>query len=341
MVVGQYHLVAMTLNSLGVEPESDDSPCSGVPATQAAPPLLRLAAPSLDRMPMAELAGRKVLVVGAGTQPSPTPTPRGQRPGHRRLAGRRGATVACADIDTDAAKATADARRGRGRHRPRAHRRRGRRRCVPRPGRGGRPRRSDGLDGLVLQRGDRRRHGDAGHDPRAVGPRLRGQRPFALPARRRALTVHARGRLDRVHLVRRRAGGRAAASPPTTRRRPPSPDCAARSPSPAMTSGNSACSTWSTAGCFCMHLGDPAGALRRMAAALRPGGWLVRAELEVARYAPRELQRPIGSTGAVRPRWQPLCRCRRPLAPRRRVPGPGDRRRIHLWPDRLVGSAWS
>ena len=26
MVVGQYHLVAMTLNSLGVEPESDDFP---------------------------------------------------------------------------------------------------------------------------------------------------------------------------------------------------------------------------------------------------------------------------------------------------------------------------
>ena len=26
MVVGQYHLVAFTLNSLGVEPESDDFP---------------------------------------------------------------------------------------------------------------------------------------------------------------------------------------------------------------------------------------------------------------------------------------------------------------------------
>jgi 4-carboxymuconolactone decarboxylase len=39
MVVGQYHLVAMTLNSLGVEPESDDFPAfPGRPGRATAPP---------------------------------------------------------------------------------------------------------------------------------------------------------------------------------------------------------------------------------------------------------------------------------------------------------------
>ena len=62
---GQYHLVAFTLNSLGVEPESDDFPV----------------APGMS----GALAGRRVLVVGAGTRPIDDPdAPDRQRPGHRR-----------------------------------------------------------------------------------------------------------------------------------------------------------------------------------------------------------------------------------------------------------------
>src|SRR5687768_12677595 len=57
---------------------------------------------------MPELVGRKVLVVGAGTQPSDDPdAPVGNGRAIAVLAGRAGATVACADRDTDAAEATA------------------------------------------------------------------------------------------------------------------------------------------------------------------------------------------------------------------------------------------
>jgi NAD(P)-dependent dehydrogenase (short-subunit alcohol dehydrogenase family) len=58
---------------------------------------------------MSELAGRRVLVVGAGTQPSPDGE---DLVGNGRaiavLAGRAGATVACADVSADAAAATVD-----------------------------------------------------------------------------------------------------------------------------------------------------------------------------------------------------------------------------------------
>ena len=58
---------------------------------------------------MSELAGRKVLVVGAGTQASDDPdAPRGNGRAIAVVAGRAGATVACADLDTDAARATVD-----------------------------------------------------------------------------------------------------------------------------------------------------------------------------------------------------------------------------------------
>ena len=58
---------------------------------------------------MSELAGRKVLVVGAGTQRSDDPdAPMGNGRAIAILAGRAGATVACADIDEAAARATAD-----------------------------------------------------------------------------------------------------------------------------------------------------------------------------------------------------------------------------------------
>jgi NAD(P)-dependent dehydrogenase (short-subunit alcohol dehydrogenase family) len=57
---------------------------------------------------MSELAGRKVLVVGAGTQPSDDPdAPVGNGRAIAVVAGRAGATVACADRDTEAARFTA------------------------------------------------------------------------------------------------------------------------------------------------------------------------------------------------------------------------------------------
>ena len=57
---------------------------------------------------MTDLAGRKVLVVGAGTRPSPEPdAPIGNGRAIAVVVGRAGATVACADVDADAAAATA------------------------------------------------------------------------------------------------------------------------------------------------------------------------------------------------------------------------------------------
>jgi NAD(P)-dependent dehydrogenase (short-subunit alcohol dehydrogenase family) len=56
-----------------------------------------------------DLAGRRVLVVGAGTQPSPDPdAPIGNGRAISILAGRRGATVICADRDEAAAAHTAE-----------------------------------------------------------------------------------------------------------------------------------------------------------------------------------------------------------------------------------------
>ncbi len=56
----------------------------------------------------AALAGRRVLVVGAGTRPSPDPeSPMGNGRAISILAGRAGAVVACADVDADAAAVTA------------------------------------------------------------------------------------------------------------------------------------------------------------------------------------------------------------------------------------------
>jgi NAD(P)-dependent dehydrogenase (short-subunit alcohol dehydrogenase family) len=54
------------------------------------------------------LAGRRILVVGAGTRPSPEPDPpMGNGRAISVLAAREGAAVACADRDADAAEATA------------------------------------------------------------------------------------------------------------------------------------------------------------------------------------------------------------------------------------------
>jgi NAD(P)-dependent dehydrogenase (short-subunit alcohol dehydrogenase family) len=62
------------------------------------------------------LAGRRVLVVGAGTRPSPEPDPPiGNGRAISVLAAREGAAVACADRDAAAADATALLVRGEGR----------------------------------------------------------------------------------------------------------------------------------------------------------------------------------------------------------------------------------
>jgi NAD(P)-dependent dehydrogenase (short-subunit alcohol dehydrogenase family) len=61
------------------------------------------------------LAGRRVLVVGAGTRPSPEPDPPiGNGRAISVLAAREGAAVACADRDAGAAEATAALVRGEG-----------------------------------------------------------------------------------------------------------------------------------------------------------------------------------------------------------------------------------
>src|SRR4051794_29665144 len=58
--------------------------------------------------PMIRLAGRRVLVVGAGTRPSPEPdAPMGNGRAIAKLAAREGAAVACADVDRGAAEETA------------------------------------------------------------------------------------------------------------------------------------------------------------------------------------------------------------------------------------------
>jgi len=61
------------------------------------------------------LEGRRVLVVGAGTQPSDDPdAPPGNGRAISILAAREGATIACADIDAGLAAATAEAVRAEG-----------------------------------------------------------------------------------------------------------------------------------------------------------------------------------------------------------------------------------
>ncbi len=85
MVVGQYHLVAFTLNSLGVQLEDDAAP-----------------------FPRELAVGRRVLVVGAGTQRSEDPGPTaGERTGDLGAGGPAGASLALADRDEAAARDTA------------------------------------------------------------------------------------------------------------------------------------------------------------------------------------------------------------------------------------------
>ena len=164
MVVGQYHLVAMTLNSLGVEPETDDFPC-------------RCPAVTGRRSP-----GGQVLVSGPARRPSDDPD---------------------APMGNGRAIAVSRARRRHRRVRRPRHRRRptppptsSRPRAPPRtcsPPTWPTPRRApgvvdaaaaamDGLDGLVCNVGIGAGMGMQGTTARAVGPGVLGERAVALPA---------------------------------------------------------------------------------------------------------------------------------------------------------------
>ncbi|MCQ4045284.1 SDR family oxidoreductase [Streptantibioticus rubrisoli] len=107
MLVGQYHMVAFFLNSAGTRLDPGYE-LHTLPATvgrehPAAPAAQHPAPPSVGR-----LAGRNVLVIGAGTRPSEdSAAPVGNGRAVAVLAAREGAAVACADISSPAAAATA------------------------------------------------------------------------------------------------------------------------------------------------------------------------------------------------------------------------------------------
>ncbi|MCU1355813.1 MAG: short-chain dehydrogenase/reductase [Acidimicrobiales bacterium] len=74
-------------------------------------------APTPAPAPGGRLAGRRILVVGAGTRRSDDPdAPLGNGRAIAVLAAREGASVACADVDRDAARATAELVREDGGH---------------------------------------------------------------------------------------------------------------------------------------------------------------------------------------------------------------------------------
>lgn len=98
MLVGQYHLVAFTLNSLRVQREAG---VGELPQMEKSPEAAG------DAPGRGRLQGRRVLVVGAGTRYSPDPdAPLGNGRAIAVLAAREGASVACADSSADAAATT-------------------------------------------------------------------------------------------------------------------------------------------------------------------------------------------------------------------------------------------
>ena len=85
-------------------------PANGAPGDPYLPPEAAGSAPGRGR-----LAGRRILVVGAGTRPSPDPDPPlGNGRAITILAAREGASVACADKDRGAAEVTAGLARAEG-----------------------------------------------------------------------------------------------------------------------------------------------------------------------------------------------------------------------------------
>ena len=206
MVVGQYHLVAFTLEQPRRAARGRAS--KGCPGEAG----------------MSRLDGRRILVVGAGTRPSADPdAPVGNGRAIAVVAGREGAAVACADIDADAAEATAELVRAEGAT------------AASLVG--------DVTDAEACERHRRRRRRRARRTRRPGGQRRHRRRRWASPAPRAeqwdevfavntrahfllcqaALPVLPEGGADRAHLVARRPPARQPHRPPTTRRRRPWP----------------------------------------------------------------------------------------------------------------------
>ena len=108
-----------------------------------------------------------------------------QRPGHRRRRRSGRGHRRPAPTSTWRPPRHRGPGRGRGRHRPRAGRRRHRCRRLRAASSRRPPPRWTASTGSCCNVGIGAGHGDAGHHARAVGPRVRGQRPVALPARGR------------------------------------------------------------------------------------------------------------------------------------------------------------
>ena len=290
MVVGQYHLVAMTLNSLGVEPESDDFPVLPAFADHAG----RAAAPTPWRLRrstgcrwLSSQAARSSSWARARSRRR-TPTPRWATAGPSRSAPDGGSVGRLCRPRHGRRDGDRHARRGRGSHRH-VLTARGRRRCVPRPGRGG-----GRCDGRARWAGcgcwgSAPGMGMQAHDPLASGT-TSSRSTFVRTSCSPVLRSRSCPRVVRSCSSRPSPGWRrAAASPPTTRRRLPSTGlcrqvaiaCGSRPPIRLLRPGPR------QPGPLLMHLGDPAGALRRMAArGARAAGWSARSWR--SRATPRE-----------------------------------------------------
>ena len=157
---------------------------------------------------MSTLAGRKILVVGAGTRPSDDPdAPVGNGRAIAVLAARAGASVACADSNGDSAQYTADLVRAEGQD---AAGDRGRRvgpRGV-RVARARRNRRNGGSRRHCLERRDRGRRRVDEHDRGPVGFGECGERARSLPRVPSGEEPPPARLVDRVHLLGRRSPAR-------------------------------------------------------------------------------------------------------------------------------------
>ena len=218
MLVGHYHLVAYTLRSLGVQREP------GVPGFDVSE--LRRVTEGGTR-----LAAGRVLVVGAGTQPSDDPeAPVGNGRAIAVLAAREGASVICADRDRAAAEETAAwIERERGTATVVVADVSSEEQCAELTATAA----AEGFDGLVLNVGIGRGQGLAGTTARRLGHHVRGERPLPLPRRARGAAASCRRARRSSSSAPSPVCNRGAACPRTTRRRRRSTASAATSPSRA------------------------------------------------------------------------------------------------------------
>ena len=224
MLVGQYHLVAFTLNSLGVEPEAGaaaDARVTAARSSRAAGCSWWAPGPAAPTTP----TRRSATVAPSPSSPAatarpwpaptsmPTPAPRPSswcRPrGPRRTRSSADVTDAdgCAEVVVGADEAMG------------------------------------GLDGLVLQRRHRRRHGHGRHHAPSSGTPSSRSTCARTSCSRRPRSPDARGRRRSCSSRRSPGSCRAAGSPPTTRRSRRSPACAGRSRPRAPAAGSGP--TWS------------------------------------------------------------------------------------------------